>query len=99
MCAALAERRVPAGLLGAGLPAAALAAAVRRTGPAAVFLFARRPGSRRPLLWPAAAAAPGAPRRWSAAPAGPAAAAAAGRAGHSSWPTRSKEAVLAVVHV
>jgi DNA-binding transcriptional MerR regulator len=41
--AALAERRVASRLLGAGLPPSALAAAVRRTGPAALLLYAHRP--------------------------------------------------------
>jgi DNA-binding transcriptional MerR regulator len=40
LAAALAERRVAARMLGAGLPATALAAAVRRTGPAALVVYA-----------------------------------------------------------
>jgi transposase-like protein len=43
LCAVLAERRVGAQLLGPALPADALAAAVRRTAPAAVFLWAALP--------------------------------------------------------
>lgn len=41
--AALAERHVGARLLGGGLPPAALAAAVRRTGPAALVVYAHQP--------------------------------------------------------
>lgn len=41
--AALAERNVAARMLGAALPPAALAAAVRRTGPAALVLYAHQP--------------------------------------------------------
>jgi DNA-binding transcriptional MerR regulator len=41
--AALAERRVASRLLGGGLPPSALAAAVRRTGPAALLLYAHQP--------------------------------------------------------
>ncbi len=44
VAAALAERRVTSRLLGARVPAQAAAAAVRRIGPAAVFLWARMPG-------------------------------------------------------
>ena len=43
--AALAERAVGVHVLGAGLPRTALAAAVRRTGPAAVFLWSHAPGT------------------------------------------------------
>lgn len=43
LCAALAERRVPARMLGAALPPAALAAAVRRTGPAVLVVYAQQP--------------------------------------------------------
>lgn len=43
LCAALAERRVAARMLGAALPPAALAAAVRRTGPAALVVYAQQP--------------------------------------------------------
>jgi DNA-binding transcriptional MerR regulator len=43
LAAALAERRVAARLLGAALPPAALAAAVRRTGPAALVVYAHQP--------------------------------------------------------
>jgi MerR family transcriptional regulator, light-induced transcriptional regulator len=43
LAAVLAERRVGSQLLGPALPAAALAAAVRRTAPAAVFLWAALP--------------------------------------------------------
>ncbi|GDY29284.1 MerR family transcriptional regulator [Gandjariella thermophila] len=43
LAAVLAERRVGAQLLGPALPAEALAAAVRRTAPAAVFLWAALP--------------------------------------------------------
>jgi DNA-binding transcriptional MerR regulator len=41
--AALAERRVASRLLGAAVPPAALAAAVRRCGPAALLLYAHQP--------------------------------------------------------
>jgi MerR family transcriptional regulator, light-induced transcriptional regulator len=44
VAAALAERRVATRILGARVPLSALAAAVRRTGPAAVFLWAQMPG-------------------------------------------------------
>jgi MerR family transcriptional regulator, light-induced transcriptional regulator len=44
LAAALAERQVATRVLGPRLPAGALAAAVRRTGPAAVFLWAQMPG-------------------------------------------------------
>lgn len=43
LAAALAEREVPARVLGAALPREALAAAVRRSGPAAVFVWSQRP--------------------------------------------------------
>ncbi|HWL38426.1 MAG TPA: MerR family transcriptional regulator [Frankiaceae bacterium] len=43
LCAALAERRVAARMLGAALPPAALAAATRRTGPAALVVYAHQP--------------------------------------------------------
>lgn len=43
LCAALAERRVAARMLGAAVPPAALAAAVRRTGPAALVVHAEMP--------------------------------------------------------
>lgn len=43
LCAALAERRVAARMLGAALPPAALAAAVRRTGPAVLVVYAHQP--------------------------------------------------------
>jgi len=41
LAAALAEEQVGARMLGVGMPAAALVAAVRRSGPAVVFLYAR----------------------------------------------------------
>jgi MerR family transcriptional regulator, light-induced transcriptional regulator len=41
LAAALAEQQVGVRLLGVGMPASALVAAVRRTGPAVVFLYAR----------------------------------------------------------
>jgi DNA-binding transcriptional MerR regulator len=41
LAAALAEEQVAVRLLGVGMPASALVAAVRRTGPALVFLYAR----------------------------------------------------------
>ena len=44
LAAALAERRIATRILGARVPADALAAAVRRTGPVAVFLWAQMPG-------------------------------------------------------
>jgi hypothetical protein len=43
LAAALAEEGVGVRLLGVGMPPAALVAAVRRTGPATVFLYARLP--------------------------------------------------------
>jgi transposase-like protein len=43
LCAVLAERRVGTQLLGPSLPVDALAAAVRRTAPAALFLWAQLP--------------------------------------------------------
>ena len=43
MAAALAEEEVGCRMLGAGLPSPALVSAVRRTGPALVFLYARMP--------------------------------------------------------
>lgn len=43
LCAALAERRVPTRMLGACLPAPSLGAAMRRSGPAVVFLWAQLP--------------------------------------------------------
>jgi len=45
LAAALAEQGIGARLLGAGLPLPALRAAVRRTGPAAVMVWAHAPGS------------------------------------------------------
>jgi DNA-binding transcriptional MerR regulator len=42
LCAALSERGVPSRNLGAALPPAALSAAVRRTGPAAVVVYAHQ---------------------------------------------------------
>jgi MerR family transcriptional regulator, light-induced transcriptional regulator len=44
LAAALAERHVATRVLGPRVPASALAAAVRRTGPAAIFLWAQMPG-------------------------------------------------------
>jgi DNA-binding transcriptional MerR regulator len=43
LAAALAERRVPARVLGGLLPAEALVAAVRRTGPSSVFVWSQLP--------------------------------------------------------
>ncbi len=43
--AALAERRIATRMLGAAMPAAALEAAVRRTGPAALFVWSSLPGT------------------------------------------------------
>lgn len=48
LAAALAERGVGTRVLGPGLPEAALHSAVRRTGPAAVFVWAQLPGMARP---------------------------------------------------
>jgi hypothetical protein len=45
LAAALAEQGIGARLLGAGLPLPALRAAVRRTGPAAVMVWAHAPDS------------------------------------------------------
>jgi MerR family transcriptional regulator, light-induced transcriptional regulator len=43
LAASLAQERIGTRMLGVGLPAESLAAAVRRSGPAVVFLFARLP--------------------------------------------------------
>jgi hypothetical protein len=43
LAVALAERGIGCRLLGGGLPPSSLVTAVRRTGPALVFLFARMP--------------------------------------------------------
>lgn len=48
--AALSERRISARILGAGLPASALASAVQRIGPAVVFVWAQLPGTADPEL-------------------------------------------------
>ncbi len=45
LAAALAEREIPARMLGSGLPPSALAASVRRTGPSVIVLFARMSGA------------------------------------------------------
>jgi methanogenic corrinoid protein MtbC1 len=45
LAAALAEQNLGVRVLGIGMPASALVAAVRRSGPAAVFLYARLPVS------------------------------------------------------
>lgn len=45
LAAALAERQITTRMLGTGLPPAALASSVRRTGPSAIALFARMPGA------------------------------------------------------
>jgi MerR family transcriptional regulator, light-induced transcriptional regulator len=45
LAAALAERDIPARMLGSGLPPAALSASVRRTGPSVIVLFARMSGT------------------------------------------------------
>jgi hypothetical protein len=45
LAAALAERQVSSRMLGGGMPAASLAAAVRRTGPSVIALYARLPGA------------------------------------------------------
>ncbi|MDP9398387.1 MAG: MerR family transcriptional regulator [Actinomycetota bacterium] len=45
LAAALAERRVPARVLGGAMPREALAAAVRRSGPAAVFVWSQLVGT------------------------------------------------------
>jgi hypothetical protein len=52
LAAALAECSVSARMLGAALPYASLAAAVRRTGPAAVFLWSQVPGAGDPAALP-----------------------------------------------
>jgi len=52
LAAALAERGVSARMLGAALPYPSLAAAVRRTGPAAVFLWSQAPGTGDPAALP-----------------------------------------------
>src|SRR4051812_32611726 len=51
LAAALAERRVPVQLLGARVPAGALAEAVRRTGPAVVFVWSQTPATGDPALF------------------------------------------------
>jgi DNA-binding transcriptional MerR regulator len=43
--AALAEHRIACRVMGAGVPGAALASAVRRTGPSVVFLYAQMPAA------------------------------------------------------
>ncbi|HYJ75770.1 MAG TPA: cobalamin B12-binding domain-containing protein, partial [Kineosporiaceae bacterium] len=43
LAASLAEEQIGVRVLGVGMPASALVAAVRRSGPAAVFLYARLP--------------------------------------------------------
>lgn len=48
LAAALAERRVESRILGSRVPRDALAAAMRRSGPAAVFLWAQRPATGNP---------------------------------------------------
>jgi hypothetical protein len=45
LAASLAEREIGCRMLGSGLPPHALSAAVRRTGPAVIVLFARMPGA------------------------------------------------------
>jgi hypothetical protein len=50
LAAALAERGVSTRMLGAGLPAPSLVAAVRRTGPALVFLYAQLPAGEHEVL-------------------------------------------------
>ncbi len=50
LAAALAEHRIGVRLLGGGLPAAALAAAVRRTGAAVVLVFAQLTGTGEPAV-------------------------------------------------
>jgi DNA-binding transcriptional MerR regulator len=45
LSAALGERDIDSRMLGAGLPPAAIAAAVRRTGPSAVVVYAQMPGA------------------------------------------------------
>jgi hypothetical protein len=50
VAAALAERRIGARILGASLPASALANAVQRLGPAVVFVWAQIPGTADPEI-------------------------------------------------
>ena len=50
LAAALAERRVPCQLLGARVPTGALAEAVRRTGPAVVFVWSQTAATGDPAL-------------------------------------------------
>ena len=45
LAAALAERGIPARMLGASLPPHALSASVRRTGPSVIVLYARMAGA------------------------------------------------------
>ncbi|MFI1517493.1 MerR family transcriptional regulator [Kitasatospora cineracea] len=62
VAAALAERGLPFRVFGAALPAAALAAAVRRTGPAAVLLWSQTRATADPVPARAVAATPWGPR-------------------------------------
>jgi hypothetical protein len=50
VAAALAERRIGARILGASLPASALASAVQRLGPAVVFVWAQLPDTADPAV-------------------------------------------------
>ncbi|MFF2816680.1 MerR family transcriptional regulator [Kitasatospora cineracea] len=62
VAAALAERGLPFRVFGAALPAAALAAAVRRTGPAAVLLWSQTRATADPVPARAVATTPWGPR-------------------------------------
>ncbi len=62
VAAALAERGLPFRAFGAALPAAALVAAVRRTGPAAVLLWSQTRATADPVPARAVAATPWGPR-------------------------------------
>lgn len=82
IAAALAERRIGTRMLGARVPQETLLQAVRRTGPAAVFVWAQIPGSARiaslgelPALRPAPAVLAGGPGWLGTPPAGVAVAA------------------------
>lgn len=50
VAAGLAERRIAARILGASLPASALASAVQRLGPAVVFVWSQIPGTADPAM-------------------------------------------------
>ncbi len=69
LAAALAEQGIGARLLGGGLPLPSLRAAVRRTGPAAVMVWAHAPGSADVRCWTRCRCCA---RRWPCSPVAPA---------------------------